>query len=88
MPYGSDPLEGLEARPLDAQVGVLANEVRNQRNMLGEVKSELRYVKRALWSVVFTVIGGMLLFLASVAFNVVTPRSTAAAVEFVQGLLR
>lgn len=66
-----DPLDGLESRPIDSQVAVLANEVRNQRNSLSDVREELRYVKRALWGVVLSVLGGMILFLASVAFNVI-----------------
>lgn len=79
-----DPLEGLETRPLDAQVGILANEVRNQRNMLTEVKEELRYVKRALWGVVFTVLAGMVLFLATTKF---TSSHTSTAIAFLKGLL-
>lgn len=82
-----DPLDGLESRTMEGQVAVLANEVRNQRNALSEVKSELRYVKRALWGVVFTVIGGMLLFLFSVAFHVVTPGKAAATVHLIEKVL-
>jgi amino acid transporter len=82
----SDPLEGLEQRPIESQVAVLANEMRNQRNALSDVKKELQYVKRALWGVVFTVIGGMLLFLFSVAFNIISPKSTAV-LHYLAGLL-
>lgn len=78
-----DPLEGLEARPLEAQVGILANEVRNQRNALSEVKEELRYVKRALWGVVFTVLAGMVLFLATTKFN----GGVHTALMFMRGLV-
>lgn len=44
-----DPLDGLEARPLETQVAVLATEVRHQRNALESVLTELRAAKRATY---------------------------------------
>lgn len=60
-----DPLDGLEARPLETQVAVLANEVRNQKNSLMNVREELQAMKRALYGLVFTIIGSLIVFLVT-----------------------
>lgn len=60
-----DPLEGLEHRPIDVQVAVLANEVRNQRNTLGDVERELSRTKQALWALVASIVAGIVIFLVT-----------------------
>ena len=51
-----DPLDGLEARPLEVQVAVLAAEVRNQRNILNAVGGELVSFRRSIYSVTVALI--------------------------------
>lgn len=65
MPY--DPLDGIENRDINTQVALLIAESRGQRNALGEVKAEVRYMKHALWGLSFTLIGGVVMFLFSIA---------------------
>lgn len=58
-----EPLEGMERENLAAQVAVLTNELRNQRETIDDLRDELRYVKRALWGVILTVMGAMIIYL-------------------------
>ena len=58
-----DPLEGLEARPIETQVAVLANEVRNIRNSVTDVDADVVSMKRALYGLIFTILAGMIIFL-------------------------
>lgn len=60
--YSIDPLDGIEQRPLEVQVAVLCAELRNQRNMLSSVRSELGAVKKALYTVALTVTGSAVIF--------------------------
>ena len=61
------PLEGIEGQPVEIQVVRLIAAVREQSKDQRETRDELRYMKHALWGLIFTVVGGMLLFLLSVA---------------------
>lgn len=61
-----DPLEGLEARPLETQVAVMATELRNQRNMLGGVVTELQGVRKALMTAALSVTGGLIVFAGTI----------------------
>jgi len=58
-----DPLEGLEARPIETQVAVLANEVRNIRNSVTDVDADVVSMKRALYGLIFPILAGMIIFL-------------------------
>lgn len=72
------PLEGIEMQPLEIQVVRLIGAVRTQTSAIAdlkdecsqdfsEVKGEVKYMKRALWGMIFTVVGGMMLFLFTIA---------------------
>lgn len=78
-----DPLEGLEQRPLETQVAVLANEVRNQRNTLSDVRDELRYMKRGFYGLIFTLGAGIILYL----FQAASQDPAKAVLEAIGGLL-
>lgn len=84
---GFDPLEGLERRSKDEQVAVLANEVRNQRNMLAEVKKEMEGLRRSLWALIATIVIGVVVFQITGAHKTpgsVVPPAPAAKVAQVK----
>jgi hypothetical protein len=73
-----NPLEGIEGQPVEIQISRLVGAIRTLTNTVGEhrqecqdrdeaIRDEVKYMKHALWGLVFTVIGGMMLFLFSVA---------------------
>lgn len=65
-----DPLQGLEDRPIEAQVAVLANEVRNQRNTLSRVDGTTTWILRTLVALLITVVTGLGILVLT------TPRQT------------
>jgi hypothetical protein len=69
-----DPLDGLESRPIDTQVGVLANEVRNQRNLLLETRAVVAGVQKALWYLIATIVVGIIVFVVTTTLH--TPHVT------------
>jgi hypothetical protein len=64
-----DPLDGLENRPLEAQVAVLATEVRNQRNAISSLGSQTAGVQKALWYLIASIIIGIIVFVATTALR-------------------
>lgn len=67
--YELDPLEGLEDHPLQTQVAVLANELRNQSNRTAAVERALRSVQVALWGLVVMLLGVGVTLLATILTN-------------------
>ncbi len=57
----------LEDEGLKGKLGVLENMLANLQRDLSEVRDEVRWMKRALVSAIFTLLGGMILFLVSIA---------------------
>ena len=58
--------------PIETQVAVLYERVNNLGN-------EVKALKRALWAFVFSILGGALLFLLTVAAGWIGPRTGATA---------
>ena len=67
-----DDVRGL---PLQVQVAVLYERVNS-------LSQEVRGTRRALWGFVFSVLGGAILFLFSVASGWLGPHTTANALRF------
>lgn len=65
-PWSIDPLDGLEQRPLEVQVAVMATELRNQRNMLGDALKEVGSLRKAIIGAAITFAGGSLIFAATI----------------------
>lgn len=63
--------EDFREQPLQVKVAVLAEQVKN-------LKEEVRGLRRALWSFVFSVLGGAVLFLLSIASGWIGPKATAS----------
>jgi len=62
-------LPGLEHQPLETQVAVLANEVRNQWGALRRMSAEFASVKRALWGFALTIAASASLFALTIFFR-------------------
>ena len=60
-----DPLQGLNGLSTEAQVAVLATDIRNLREKIGNVESDVIAMKRALYGLMFTVIGALIVFLVT-----------------------
>lgn len=67
--YDLDQLEGLEDHPLNTQVAVLANELRNQANRTSAVERALRAVQVALWGLIIMLLGVGVTLVANVLIN-------------------
>lgn len=68
-----DPLEGLEARPLETQVAVLATEVRNQRNSINGLRLDMKglggdvaALRKVLMSLAVSIAGSAVIFALSI----------------------
>lgn len=67
--YDLDPLDGLEDHPLNTQVAVLANELRNQSNRTAAVERALRSVQVALWGLIVMLLGVGVTLLANILIH-------------------
>jgi hypothetical protein len=65
--------EHLRDLPLEVQVAVLYERVGNGNARITALSREVQGLRRALWSFVFSLIGGVVLFLFSVATGWIGP---------------
>lgn len=56
-------------RTLEIQMATVMSQQANQAEKLEEVREELRYLKRSVQAMVFTLLGGILVFVVQNALN-------------------
>jgi hypothetical protein len=75
----NDLPDDVRGMPVQIQVAVLYERV-------GTLQAEVKSLRKALWSFVFSILGGAVLFLFSIASGWIGPKSHTAIAE-VQGIL-
>lgn len=71
--YDSRMPQHLRDLPVETQVAVLYERVGNGNDRITALGREVQGLRRALWSFVFSIIGGAILFLFSVASGWIGP---------------
>jgi hypothetical protein len=54
-----------QALPQEVQMAVLYERVNNQRGSFNDLKDEVRYMKRSLYGLIFTIGGALIVLLAT-----------------------
>lgn len=59
MAEGLDPLEGINALPLETQVAVLVSVMRTVRETSNRIETKLDWLNKSIWTLIVTIIAGV-----------------------------
>lgn len=62
MAEGLDPLEGIGSLPLETQVAVIVSVLRSVRASNSRIESKLDWLNRSLWTLIATVVAGVVIY--------------------------
>lgn len=62
MAEGLDPLEGIGSLPLETQVAVIVSVLRSARASNARIESKLDWLNRSLWTLIATVVAGVVIY--------------------------
>jgi hypothetical protein len=75
----NDPLEDIAALPIETQIAVTVSVLRSTRNTLARIEKKVDWVNRALWTLISTIVVGIVVYLVTSTHVVPQTKPSSAA---------
>jgi hypothetical protein len=75
----NDPLEDIASLPVESQIAVTVSVLRSTRNTLARIEKKVDWVNRALWTLISTIVVGIVVYLVTSTHVSPTPKPSSAS---------